>query len=120
MPDVEFAQLLGFSQTWFALGVVNDAVVARCRAEWDKGHDYNTEHYRYGAFREFLAKHRPLTPELAVALYELGAADPDWAMGGAMMADIIRLSEGPRSGLDSAQASGRKHLVRLVERRSYG
>lgn len=118
MADLEFAQLLNFNQAWFALGVVDDAVLAHCRAEWDKGQDYNTEHYRYGAFREFLANHRPLTPDQAAALYELGAADPDTAMGGAMMADIVRLPECPRSVLDAALASGRKHLVRLVERRA--
>jgi hypothetical protein len=112
----QFARLLGFTRAWFALGVVNDAVLDRQRAEWEKGQDGNPEHYRYGAFREFLAAHRPLAPDLAAALYELGAADPDWLMGGAIMADLARLPECPPAVLEAALASGRKHLVRIVER----
>jgi hypothetical protein len=114
---VEFAQMLGFTPAWFALGVVDDSVLAQCQVEWDKGQDDNTEHYRYWAFREFLAARRPLSPELAAALFGLGAADPDWSMGGAIMADVAHLPECPPAVLDAAVASGRKHLIRIVERR---
>jgi hypothetical protein len=118
MPDsAAFAQLLGFTPAWFALGVVDDSVLARLRTEWDKGTDDNTEHYRYRAFHDFLAAHRPLSVELTAGLFELGAADPDQGMGGAIMANIVHLPECPRSVLDAALASGRKHLIRLVERR---
>ena len=65
----EFARLLGFTSAWFALGVVDGTVLARQRMEWDKGADDNTEHYRYRAFRDFLAAHRPLSPDQAAALY---------------------------------------------------
>jgi hypothetical protein len=116
----DFAQLLGFTPAWFALGVVDDVVLARQRSEWDKGEDRNAEHYRYGAFRAFLATRRPLTPELAAALFELGAADPDQSMGGAMMADVVRRPECPPAVLDAALASGHKHLARIVERRRAG
>lgn len=113
----EFARRLGFTPAWYALGVVDDALLARQQAEWDKGEDHNTEHYRYGAFRAFLAAHRPLSPELAAALFELGAMDPDQMMGGAIMADIVHRPECPPAVLDAALASGRKHLARIVERR---
>ncbi|MBM3979178.1 MAG: hypothetical protein FJ304_02620 [Planctomycetes bacterium] len=119
MPDsTGLAQVLGFTPAWFALGVVDGSVMDRLTAEWNKGEDNNTEHYRYGAFRTFLAAHRPLTAETAAALYELGAADPDDSMGGAIMADIVHLPECPEDVLAAALASGRKHLVRIVERRS--
>jgi hypothetical protein len=119
VPDesAEFARLLGFTPAWFALGVVDEAGLARLRAEWEKGEDNNTEHYRYWAFREFLAARRPLAPELAEALFELGAADPDQGMGGAIMAAITYLPECPPRVLDAALASGRRHLVRIVEKR---
>jgi hypothetical protein len=113
----EFARLLGFTPAWFALGVVNAGVLDRQRAEWEKGLDDNAEHYRYWAFREYLAAHHPFTPELAAALYELGAADPDRSMGGSIMAAMVRLPECPPAVLRAALASGRKHLVRIVERR---
>lgn len=115
--SAEFARMLGFTSEWFALGVVDSTILTRQRVEWDKGEDDNTEHYRYGAFREFLAARRPLTPELAALLFELGKADPDWTMGGAIMADVVRLPECSRTVLDAALASGRKHLVQIAQRR---
>jgi hypothetical protein len=117
VSDAQFAQRLGFTQAWFALGVVDETVLARLRFEWDKGEDDNTEHYRYAAFRSFLAARQPLAPELAVALFDLGATDPDQLMGGAIMHDIAYLAECPPEVLDAAVASGRKHLLRIVERR---
>jgi hypothetical protein len=113
-----FAQLLGFTSAWFTIGVVDDSVLAGLQVEWNKGQDDHPEHYRYWAFREFLAAHRPLAPELAARLFDLGSADPDRAMGGAIMADIIRLPECPAEVMDAALASDRPHLARIVERRS--
>jgi hypothetical protein len=107
----------GFTVQWFALGIVSDASIDEMRVRWNTGDDPNPEHYRYGAFQEFLAARQPLLPDLSAALYELGAADPDWSMGGAMMADILRLPECPENVLDAALKSDRKHLVRIVERR---
>lgn len=109
-------ELFGFTPAWFALGIVDDTVLSRLRAEWDRGEDDNPEHYRYRVFREFLATRGPLAPELAAALFALGAVDPDRSMGGSMMADIVRRHECPPEVLDAAVASGRKHLVRIVER----
>ncbi len=113
---MKFAQLLGFTPAWFAAGVVDDAVLMRLRIEWEKGEDDNTEHYRHRAFRDFLASHRPLGPETARALFELGAGDPDQAMGGAIMADITRLPERSAIVLDAALASGCNHLIKIVKK----
>ena len=113
----EFGQLLGFTPMWYTLGIVDDALLERMRVEWDKGEDANTEHYRYGAFSEFLRAHTPLPPDLALALYELGASDVDPGMGGAMMANIVYRPDCPAAVLDAAAASGVRHLVRAVERR---
>ncbi|MCI0457521.1 MAG: hypothetical protein L0Z62_11170 [Gemmataceae bacterium] len=113
----EFGSRLGFTPAWYSLGVVDQAFLERARAEWDKGEDANTEHYRWWAFREFVAARRPLSPDLAAALYELGAADADAGMGGSMMSAIVYLPECPQAVLDAAAASGARHLVRAVERR---
>jgi hypothetical protein len=115
--DRHLAQPFGFTRRWFELGLIPAELLARMRVEWDKGEDDNSEHYRYWAFREFLTAHRPLTPELAAALFDLGAADPDQAMGGSIMADIVRLPECPVAVLDAALASGRMDLARIVNRR---
>ena len=106
-----------FTKAWFALGVVTPARLAALRAEWDRGEDNNPEHYRWRAFREFLIERRPLPPELVTALYQLGAEDRDQGMGGSMMDTLVRLPECPERVLVAAAGSGRRHLVRLVERR---
>jgi hypothetical protein len=113
----EFAEALGFTSKWFDVGVVNVSVLAQCRDEWEKGDDDHPEHYRYGVFKDFLVAHRPLSPDLAAALFQLATTDPDQSVGGAMMADIVRLPECPANVLSAALASGRKHLVKIVERR---
>lgn len=112
----DVGKVLGFTPAWYALGVVTDEFLVRAWARWEAGEDPNTEHYRWWAFGEFLAARRPLLPDLAAALYELGAADPDSGMGGSMMAAIVHLPECPPAVLDAAAASGQRHLVRAVAR----
>ena len=105
------------SDAWFTLGVVTPERLATMRTEWERGEDRNAEHYRWGAFVAFLAERRPLDARLATALYELGEWDPDHAMGSSMMDKIVRLPECPEEVLAAAAASGRRHLIRFVERR---
>ncbi len=112
-----FGAQLGFTPAWYALGVVDQAFLERARARWDTGEDEYTEHYRYRVFGEFVASHRPLSPGLAVALYQLGEADEEPGMGGSMMAAIVWSPECPEAVLDMAAASGQRHLIRAVERR---
>jgi len=112
----ELGQPFDFSERWFALGLVNEASVAAFRAEWTRGEDLSPEHYRWRAFKQFLDTHRPLPAELAAPIYELGAADPDHAMGGAMMADIVTLPECPSEVRARARSSGRQFLAKLVAR----
>jgi hypothetical protein len=105
---------------WFDLGVVTASRLAEIRAEWARGEDRSPEHYRWRAFTAFLEERRPLGPQLAAALYELGATDPGRAMGESMMHRIIALPECPRSVIDVAATSGHRHLLKVLERRSSG
>jgi len=107
-------QPFGFTAPWFALGLVTETRLAELLAEWARGEDRSTEHYRWRAFTAFLAEHRPLPPDTAVALYDLGAADDDRAMGEAMMHTIIRLPECPGSLVAIAASSGVRHLERAA------
>ena len=111
------AKILGYTEDWFLLGVIDDLLLEQQRIEWDTGLDKNPEHYRYASFRRFLVSQRPLTPDLATALFSLGSQDHDVAMGGAIMADIISLPECPQSVLNAAIGTGRKHLQKIVNRR---
>lgn len=111
------AKVLGYSENWFRPGVIDDLLLEQQRIEWETGLDTNPEHYRYSSFRRFLAGGRPLTADLAAALFSLGLKDHDLSMGGAIMADIVRLPECPQSVLDAAIGTGRKHLEKIVARR---
>ena len=107
----------GFTEAWYRLGVVTPARHETLRTEWARGEDRNPEHYRWRAFLAFVAERRPLAPEMAAALYQLGAADSDRAMGEAMMHRVVELPECPANILAEAAASGIRHLAQAVERR---
>jgi len=107
---------LGFTPEWIDLGVVTEEQIAEAVAAFEQSDDKNPEHYRYKAFRDYLAAHRPLPDEMAAALYDLGDRDPDYSMGGAMMGDIVRLKECPIEVLEKAAISERRHLVKLAAR----
>jgi len=117
MTEHDYRAILGFTDQWFSLGVMTDAILQEHIVVYESSDDQNSEHYRYGAFRRYLREHRPLSADMVDALYELGEADPDGAMGGSMMADILYLRECPESIFEKAAASDRKHLIKIVERR---
>lgn len=105
-----------FTAPWYELGIATPARLAMLQEIWARGVDRHAEHYRWRAFRTFLAEHRPITPELAAALYELGATDADVAMGESIMHEVAALPECPESVVKLARASGRKHLVQAATR----
>lgn len=115
--DLKFAKMLEFSPAWFEIGLVNQELLDWAKSEWGKGEDENKEHYRYVAFCRFLESHRPISPEIAIALYRLGDADPEPGMGRAMMVRIIFQPTCPEVVLSEAATSGERQLVRAVERR---
>ena len=107
-----------FSDAWLSLGVVTPERLAVQRVEWARGGYEDPQHFLRCAFDDFLRERRPLTAELAAALYDLGERERDEALGESMMLRIVQLPECPASVLDAAAASGRYHLIRAVERRS--
>ena len=56
-----------FTPAWYALGIPTPQRLATLEAIWARGEDRSREHYRWRAFREFLAERRPLPPTLASA-----------------------------------------------------
>jgi len=116
MPRPNYLTLLQFGENWLRWGYLSVESLEALGREFEASDDKNAEHYRYRAFREFLACRRPLSPEMAEALYRLGDEDPDLSMGGTMMADIVALPECPVSVRERAASSGRPHLVSLARR----
>ncbi len=113
----DYKTILGFSDLWLVLGVVTEENLLLSAAEYEISNDKSSEHYRYGAFRWYLRQHCPLADSEAEAPYELGNTDPNYSMGGAMMADLVDLPECPPSVGAKALVSDRKHLVRKAERK---
>ncbi|WP_254507530.1 hypothetical protein [Anatilimnocola floriformis] len=111
-----FAEQLGFTPAWFAAGVVNDEILARIKTVWEESDDRNTEHYRWGAFCDFVKSRPTLTPELANELYSLGNNDPNPSMGGCLMARVLGMPGSPRSLIDAARKSNRPHVAKIAER----
>ncbi|MDQ3686380.1 MAG: hypothetical protein M3430_12395 [Acidobacteriota bacterium] len=110
-------QTLEFSQEWIDLGIVTHGKLKQIEAEWAKGDDRNTEHYRWRAFHDFIQSKETLDADTATALYDLGANDPDYAMGGAIMAEILWRKDCPKHLLESAATSERKHLRKIADRK---
>jgi hypothetical protein len=94
---MEIFQMLEFSQEWIDLGIITPAKLKQLEAIWDIGEDVNTEHYRWGAFLDFIKSKALLDEKTANALYELGENDPEVAMGSSMMAHILRHKIAPRA-----------------------
>jgi hypothetical protein len=113
----EYQRLLQLSDQWLRLGLLTQDELCALGQEYEAGEDKNAEHNRYRVFRRYLASHSPLPSQMAEALYELGREDPNPAMGGAMMRDIVGLAECPTDMLEKALASEEKHLVRGARQR---
>ena len=113
----DYKKLLGFTDQWFALGLVTEESLRQSAATYEASDDKHAGHYRYGAFRWYLQEHRPLSPAVAEALYELAASDTQGSEAGAIMTDILALPECPPSVLARAEASGVKFLVQASRHR---
>ena len=108
---------LEFSQEWVALGIITPAKLKQFEAEWAIGEDRNTEHYRWRAFRDFIEVKESLDDNTAMALYNLGANDPDGAMGGSIMANVLRRKDCPKDLLELAAKSEEQFLRKIANER---
>ena len=108
---------LEFSQEWIDLGIISQAKLDQLEAEWLTSDDRNSEHYRWRAFLDFIQLQVSLDPPIARRLYELGAGDPDAAMGGSMMAHVLRRKDCPEDLLREAAVSDQKFLRKIASER---
>jgi hypothetical protein len=108
---------LEFNEEWIVLGIITPAKLKVLEAKWTTGEDPNTEHYRWGAFLEFVDSRQFLDADTARALYKLGANDPDTTMGGAMMAHILRRQDCPKDLLESAAKCEESFLRKIANKR---
>jgi hypothetical protein len=106
---------LGFNHKWITLGIVTREDIQQIVERFEASDDKNEEHYRWRAFREYLAKNQDIPVETMRALYHLGDHDPDPAMGGAMMFDVVGLPGCPIDIIElAATDTERKALVKFA------
>ena len=108
---------LHFTEAWFDLGILTADMLKQLESEYRTSNDKNPEHYRWRAFNEFAKSKRPLDANTAKALYELGNHDPDFQLGGSIMAEILRMEECPDELIEMAFRSNREHLVKIASRK---
>jgi len=110
----EHADLLGFSERWFALGLITKLQHQELINEFHKGEDTNPEHYRWRVFCDFMRKSDQLSADLMRQLYFLGEMDTDHSMGGSMMVAILKRTDCPMDIIESAKTSDRKYLQKIA------
>ncbi|MFT5027742.1 MAG: hypothetical protein ACI9VS_000159 [Candidatus Binatia bacterium] len=79
METSEIISLLGYTDRWINLGVINDDTLKQQWEKYCKSDDKNPEHYRFGAFVEFLAKKEHFTD---TDIQKILGLDEDTALGG--------------------------------------
>ena len=108
---------LEFSQEWIDLGIIAETKLSQIEAEWLDSDDRNPEHYRWRAFLDFSQSQASLDPITAKRLCDLGAKDPDSAMGGSIMAHVLRRKDCPEDLLHVAAQSDEKFLQKIAKER---
>ena len=109
--------LLGFSADWYKLGIVDDAIVSGHAAAMTRNGESNPLHYRWRAFKSFLARHDSLREETLTALYHLGDAEEDHTLGTSMMTEVLKRRECPDKLLHEATTCQRRHIARFAANR---
>ncbi len=83
---------LGYSPLWLEYGLINEYALQKQSQQYDTSSDKNDEHYRYAAFRDFLAKRADLADTLLDKYIQLAQLDRDRTMA---QSALILLIEWP-------------------------
>ena len=78
METSDIISLLGYTDRWMNLGVIDDDTLKQQWEKYCKSDDRNPEHYRFGAFVEFLAKKEHFTD---TDIQKILGLDEDTALG---------------------------------------
>lgn len=85
----EMLATLGYPAKWLEYDLLAQGTMAEQIAEFDRGEDQNTEHYRYTSFCRILE--RTELDDLTVDRFiELACLDPDQAMAAAALGQLVR------------------------------
>jgi hypothetical protein len=98
--------ILEFNDNWIEAGVINEDIFLSLKEEYLKGEDKFSEHYRWGAFKRFLASNHNINTETFHKLYNLGRNDLNYSMGRAMIFDVVNDLDCPMNLIDAAIKEG--------------
>jgi len=92
----ESLSLLGYTVKWLDYGLLTQELLSEQLHAFRSGDDKNTEHYRYGAFRNYLRTKETLTDVEFANYTQVASSDQNQVMAGAALIDLftkIRLSD---------------------------
>lgn len=110
---------LQYSPLWLVYGLLDEAYLLEQSAQFDASDDKNTEHYRYAAFRAFLASYSSLPNDYIDKYVHLAQIDPVPLMGQAALMDLIGwryLTDAQLDRLDEHLSASSPNLRRSIER----
>lgn len=106
-----------FPPTWFAAGLVNAESAADFARFAAAESNRSVNHWRWLAFRDYVEENGPLSATMCAAVFLLGEAEPDAALGTAMMCSVLYQRHCPRD-VSEAAADSERMAVRRAARRS--
>ena len=90
MEIEEKLNIFGYNQEWLDLGILNIEILDAQIKDYEETNHCCFEHYRYGAFTQWVFKTKSATIEEIKAFIKLALSDPDQGMGGAAIIDLLR------------------------------
>lgn len=82
--------LLNYSKDWLTTGLLKLDKLKEQVAEYEKGEDLNTEHYRYAAFKDNIDNQDSFDDEVLFNLLQLASQDEDPVMAGSVVVSLLR------------------------------
>lgn len=85
----EHLSIIGYSAKWLEYGLLTQDLLSNQIHTFQNTEDKSSEHYRYTAFRNYLAAKDSLTDKEFANYSELALSDQDRVMGGAALIDLF-------------------------------
>ncbi len=85
----KYLSMLGYTTKWEEHGLLTRELLLDQISAFHKSEDKHTEHYRYAAFRNYLAAKETLTNPEFDNYIEIALADQDRVMAGAALIDLF-------------------------------
>lgn len=114
--------LLGYNPLWIKHGFIDKTLLSQQVFEFLKGHDINTEHYRYAGFRHWINSHTAFSDTEVTNFITLVTKDPDPVMSASAALDLLKRDGIKNNQFDTlanfiirfSEGYLRKHVIRIT------